>query len=51
MDDFGVTATPYTVAIRQDGKVAYEHVGFVPGDEKELEAALSKILEGQRSGK
>lgn len=51
MDDYGVTVTPYTVAIRADGKIAYEHVGFVPGDEKELEAAVAKILEDLRPGK
>jgi cytochrome c biogenesis protein CcmG/thiol:disulfide interchange protein DsbE len=45
MDAFGVTATPFTLVIRPDGKVTYEHVGFASGDERTLESEIRKLVD------
>ncbi len=44
MDAYKVTAVPYTVVIRPDGKAAFEHLGFAAGDEKALEQAVLKLV-------
>ena len=35
---------PYTVVIGKDGSVVWTHEGYVPGDEKKLEAAVLEAL-------
>jgi cytochrome c-type biogenesis protein len=37
-------AAPFTLVIGKDEIVAWDHEGYVPGDEKELEAAVLKAL-------
>lgn len=44
MDAYKVTAVPFTLVIRPDGKAAYEHLGFAQGDEKELERAVLTLV-------
>ena len=41
---FGGTAIPFTVVIAQDGTIAYQHLGYVPGDEKKLTEMVEKLL-------
>jgi peroxiredoxin len=45
MDAYQVTAVPFTLVIRNDGKASYEHHGFAPGDEKALESAILNLME------
>jgi hypothetical protein len=45
MDAYRVTAVPFTLVIGPDGKAAYEHLGFAPGDEKDLERAVLTLVE------
>ncbi len=41
---YGVSVLPTTVVIDREGKVLYYHVGYSPGDEKEIEAQVRKAL-------
>ena len=50
MDKYGKTALAYnaltlpkSVIINSDGEIVYNHVGFVPGDEKKLSKVLKKM--------
>jgi peroxiredoxin len=45
MDAYGITVTPFTLVIRSDGKAAYEHLGFNPGDERSLETEVLKLVD------
>lgn len=40
----GVMNLPTTFLIAPDGSIAWEHVGYAVGDEKELESALRAVL-------
>lgn len=40
----GVMNLPTTFLIAPDGSIAWEHVGYAAGDEKELESALRGVL-------
>ncbi len=42
---YGVSVLPTTVIIGRSGKVLYYHVGYSPGDEKEIEEYVLKALE------
>ncbi len=42
---YGVSVLPTTVVISRSGKVLYYHVGYSPGDEKEIEEYVRKALE------
>lgn len=44
MDLYGVTVAPLTLLILPSGSVVYQHEGFSPGDEKELEEKILKAL-------
>ncbi len=40
-----IQSVPYTFLLDQNGNIVYEHIGYTPGDEDELEeriAALAK---------
>lgn len=39
-----VDAIPVTFIVRPNGEIQYKHVGYKPGDEKELEAELLNLL-------
>jgi len=39
----GVTL-PYTLLISREGRIVYRHVGYSPGDERELADAVRKVL-------
>ncbi|MBT3233469.1 MAG: TlpA family protein disulfide reductase [Calditrichaeota bacterium] len=42
---FGGTSTPYTVLISASGEIVYSHLGYVPGDEIEIEAQVAQLFE------
>ena len=41
---FGGTTIPLTVLIDRKGEIKYRHLGYSPGDEKELEKAILELL-------
>ena len=41
---YGVDAMPYTVLVDRDGRVAYIHRGYKPGDEAKYVDKLKKLL-------
>lgn len=45
---FNFQGVPYMFIIDQEGKIVYEHSGYVPGDEYELEKKLAKLAEGKK---
>ena len=44
IEGYKVEAAPFTFVIAPDGKVAYQHEGYAPGVEKEIEEAVLKLL-------
>ena len=42
---FGGTNIPLTILIAPSGEVIYEHLGYIPGDEKTLIQEIQKLLE------
>lgn len=43
MKAVGITAVPYTIMVDGKGNVIYEHNGYVPGDELEIENHLKEL--------
>ncbi len=43
-DQFNVNALPTSILIDQTGHVVYTHVGYKPGDQAEIIAALEKLF-------
>jgi len=41
---FNFQAVPQTFLIGQDGKIAWTHSGYVPGDENELEEKIKELM-------
>jgi peroxiredoxin len=41
---FGGTTMPFSVLIAPSGDVVYQHLGYVPGDEKGIEEEIIKLL-------
>jgi len=50
IDMFRMVAAPYTLVIDSTGTVRYVHLDYKPGDEKELEQIVEKII-GENRGK
>lgn len=38
-----IQSVPYTFLIDQNGNIVFEHVGYAPGDEDELEEQIAKL--------
>jgi thiol-disulfide isomerase/thioredoxin len=47
---FNVTSIPRTLVIDPEGNVIYDHIGYQAGDEKKLEATLTKWLDEKAIG-
>jgi thiol-disulfide isomerase/thioredoxin len=45
-----ITSVPYTMLLDAEGNIVFEHTGYAPGDELELEEKL-KELSGKTEGK
>ncbi|MCC7431869.1 TlpA family protein disulfide reductase [bacterium] len=41
---FQVFQIPYTFLLDKDGKILFSHTGFKPGDEKEVEELVKKLI-------
>jgi len=48
-DSFGMLAAPLTVIIDKAGVVRFRHESYEPGDEKKLEEALKRVIEGKET--
>lgn len=44
VNDFNVTAFPTLIVINSEGKQVFVHEGFLPGDEKKINAEITKLL-------
>ena len=42
--NFNTTAMPFSVLVNTQGKILWEHTGYIPGDETEMEAEINKAL-------
>ena len=42
---FNTEALPFSILVSPDGKILWEHSGYIPGDEKEMEAVIIDILD------
>lgn len=42
---FGGNSMPFSALIAPSGEIVYQHLGYVPGDEKQLEEAVVKLLD------
>lgn len=45
----GVTNIPHTFLLNGDGEIIWQHTGFSPGDEEELQHQLQRVSESQPS--
>jgi len=41
---FNTEALPFSILVSPDGEILWEHSGYIPGDEKELEAVIVNVL-------
>ena len=42
--NFNTTAMPFSLLINADGKILWEHTGYLPGDEAQMELEIKKAL-------
>jgi thiol-disulfide isomerase/thioredoxin len=45
VNDFNVSALPFLIILDHEGKVVYQHEGYVRGDEREWEAKINELLQ------
>lgn len=48
VDLYQLIAAPLTIVIDSGGVIRYRHEDFVPGDEKELEEVIKRLLDGKK---
>lgn len=42
-----ITDIPRTVLINKDSEIVFDHTGYIPGDEKHIDEAIEKLLQGK----
>ncbi len=42
--NFNTSAMPFSILVSPDGKILWEHTGYLPGDEVQMEAEINKAL-------
>ncbi len=42
--NFNTSAMPFSILVSPDGKILWEHTGYLPGDEAQMEAEINKAL-------
>ena len=47
LQKFNGQSIPYSLLINEEGKIVYKNVGYLPGDEIELEKEIQKLLLGK----
>lgn len=50
MRTFKIASIPYICIIDQSGEMVYSHMGYKPGDEKELRQRILEILQSRTTG-
>lgn len=38
-----IQSVPYTFLLDKEGNIVFEHIGYAPGDEEELEEQIAKL--------
>ncbi len=46
--NFNTTAMPFSILVDAQGKILWEHTGYLPGDEAQMEAEIKKDLAAQK---
>jgi len=46
--NFNTTAMPFSILVDAQGKILWEHTGYLPGDEAQMEAEIKKALAAQK---
>jgi cytochrome c biogenesis protein CcmG/thiol:disulfide interchange protein DsbE len=42
--NFNTSAMPFSILVDTQGKIIWEHTGYVPGDEKQMESEIQKAI-------
>ncbi len=42
--NFNTTAMPFSILVNADGKILWEHTGYLPGDEAQMEIEINKAI-------
>lgn len=45
--NFNTTAMPFSILVNTDGKILWQHTGYLPGDEAQMELEIKKALNTQ----
>ena len=46
--NFNTTAMPFSILVDAQGKILWEHTGYLPGDEAQMESEIKKALAAQK---
>ena len=46
--NFNTTAMPFSILVDAQGKILWEHTGYLPGDEAQMETEIKKALAAQK---
>ncbi len=46
--NFNTTAMPFSILVDPSGKILWEHTGYLPGDEAQMELEIKKALASQK---
>lgn len=46
--NFNTTAMPFSILVDERGKILWEHTGYLPGDEAQMESEIKKALAAQK---
>ncbi len=46
--NFNTTAMPFSILVDPQGKILWEHTGYLPGDEAQMESEIKKALAAQK---
>ena len=46
-NNFNTKAMPFSILVNTDGKILWEHTGYIPGDEIKMEEQIKKAISAQ----
>ncbi len=48
--NFNTSAMPFSILVNPEGRIVWQHTGYIPGDEAKMEAEIQKALKSQVKG-